>query len=272
MVRLAAPCVLVLLAFTGCATSPSASRTTGNCAPRPDVEAWRAPEPHTITVRWSVPVPASSCGQARLLITALSTSGQSGAVSADGSPKELTSDHGTAQIHLRATDQPPYRVTASVFTRAGRGESEAVSVRGEDQPSPASAQRAQARASRCRAVADVAKVCPATTGSLVSPPRTFPLRAADPVALAGSVRRKLEQSAGADQKIASVACTAGGVCNAALTTDFGKYSARLRLWLKGTGPRNQHCYTLSRWAVIDPTHAPGAENAAIPLVHDGCTF
>jgi hypothetical protein len=69
-----------------------------------------------------------------------------------------------------------------------------------------------------------------------------------------------------------VACTAGGVCNAALTTDFGKYRARLRFWLKGIGPRNQHCYTLSRWAVIEPTQAPGAENAAIPLVHDGCTF
>jgi len=106
----------------------------------------------------------------------------------------------------------------------------------------------------------------------VAQPRTFALHAADPIALSGSIKRKLEQSAGADQKVASVSCSPAGVCDATLSTDFGKYRARLRFWLRGIAPRNLHCYRLARWAVTQPTHAPGAENAAIPLVHDGCAY
>jgi hypothetical protein len=269
MVRLMAPCALSLVVFAGC-SSETTSSNASDCRPTPNVRATRGLVPHTIVVTWSVKRPTRDCGPARLLISALSMRGQSGAVWADGSPAALTAGHGTDRIHLRMTDEPPYRVTVSVFTAKGRGESRPVPVTGEHQPTEAQQRKVRKGVAACRPLADSRKTCLIATRHRGG--RRTLLKGFSAVELSGAVRRQIESAAGADERVVRVGCTASGTCTVSFATNHGKYRAQVRLWLGAAPDKRARCYELTRWAVLRPLDPSVAHTAGVPLLRQGCVY
>jgi hypothetical protein len=244
------------------ATAP-ASLKTGACRmPRPHVVS-ATRDGRTITVRWELSArPPASCGQAGLLITARSLTGDMPALppkGSNGGGMPISGLTGTTRlIDIVGPIMPPYEADISLFTqRGGRVEARGP-VQATDDPSPAAVQREIARREACRPDAGKPSDC-----------RIYPLSGARRLTgvTAGSLARAVRQTmagSSADIAVEHVTCRPAWACTVTFTLDDGRYPMRVTYRLDGTPARG--CWTLRGWSFT----TPGPSGEGLPTPSTGC--
>jgi hypothetical protein len=245
------------------AASTAAPPVASGCRmPRPRIVSARRVG-RSITVQWELSaLPPANCGQAALLITARSLTGDTAALSEQGSNgggRQVRARSGTARlIDIVGPIMPPYEADISLFAQRG-GRIEARSqVQADNDPSPANVQQEIARRDACRADAGMPTKC-----RMPPAPGASKLTGVTATSLARAVRQSMDGHS-ADLAIQHVACRPAWSCTVRFTLDYGKAPMRVTYALGGTPERG--CWTLRGWSFTKA----GPKGAGLPTPSVGC--
>jgi hypothetical protein len=267
---LAIACALAI-AVAGCgdAGQPTSTGAARASAARPSPAACAAPPTLSarqvgmeIRVSWSVPRAAGGCGRRLLDVVAHSETIEGPAIPARGGMFELTTDSGTATIPLRDFDVPPYSVYGSTFTPTSRSQTVRVKVTGGRKITPAWQRAFKARRASCGKT----RMCPVAAGVRQAAGLVTDLT---PAQLGASIRKSLNASMGAGQRVTRLQCTRAGRCDAHFTLDWDRYPFALTFEVRAMRSNVGSCWIVTSWRITTPSREQGI---VTPMPHQGCVY